>query len=201
MSTQGIGYSSYSSSSLFLNNANNNTAAEQINGSKTDNKSMTSALRTQIDQLLANIPKGDDGKLSFKDVENYLKAEEAKWDEEVKADLAELGVSTDEQFPLSYDPQTGAVTVAEGHPDKAIIDKYFVDNPDKVAKFEEIIQIGKLTSTSTSNLTPVDLKRSIQQQAMSIWYEDNSDPTSWFSGGGMMFGNGQSSYQGLNIKV
>lgn len=201
MSTEGIGYSSYSATSLFLQNTNSQAQSVRTSGGQSDKGSSISSLRSQIDALLANIPKGSDNKLSFKEVHDYLEEQEKQWDETVKADLKELGVNTYEQFPLSYDPKAGTVTVAEGHPDKAVIDKYFADNPDKVAKFEEIIQIGKLTNTSKSNLTPVDIKRSIQQQSMAIWFEDNSDPTTWFSGGGMMFGAGNSSYTGLNIKV
>lgn len=201
MSTEAIGYSSYSTTSLLLQNTYNQTQTSQTSSDQSDGSTMTSTLRGQIDALLSNIPKGSDGKLSFKEVENYLEEQEKLWDETVKADLEALGVSTYEQFPLSYNPTEGTVTVAEGHPDKAVIDKYFADNPDTVAKFEEIVQIGKLTSSSSSNLTPTDIKRSIQQQAMAVWYEDNSDPTTWFSGGGMMFGAGRSSYTGLNIKV
>lgn len=196
------GYSAYGNSNSALNQA---TFASQQQSdeaqSSTNKEGMHSAIRSQIDSILANIPKGDDGKLSFKEVVAYLDSKKEAWDESVKADFEQMGINTYEQFPLSYDPASGSVTVASGHPDKAKIDSYFASNQDKIDEFEEIIQIGKLTRTSNQSLTQAELKQTLQQTVMSAWFDDNTDPSSWFSGGGLMFGSGQLSLSGLNLKV
>jgi len=204
MSTEAIGYSAYNLSNPTLQQATSQNQSQQVAQGESDeseNGSLKSQIRNQINALLANIPKGDDGKLSFQDIKDYLDKEEKLWDDSVKADLAALNVDITSEFPLSYDAASGTVTVAEGHPDKALIDKYFELNPEKVEKFEEIIQLGKMTKISSSTQSATQLRRDIQQSAMSIWFEDNSDPTTWFSGGGMMFGQGQSTYTGLDIRV
>jgi len=167
------------------------------------NQTWKTKIRDNINSILNDVPKGDDGKLSFKDVDEYRKGLEKKWDDAVKADLEKLGVDPDSEYPLTYNPTTGKVSVSNGHPDKDVIDKYFDDNPDKVEEFQQIIQLGKMTSASRSTLSPVELKRNIQQQSMAWWYEDNSDPRTWFSGGSSMMGLGQSqaAYTGLDLKV
>lgn len=201
MTTEAIGYSSYSSSDLLLLQSSNDGQTQQAQKETSGTGSLKSQIREQINGLLANIPKGDDGKLSFKDITNYLEEQEAAWDESVKADFTKLGIDLSKEFPLTYDPANHTVTVAEGHPDKSLIDKYFELNPEKVEKFEEIVQIGKMNRISSSTLSLSELKRDIQQNSMAVWYEDNSDPSSWFTGGGMLFGNNVASYTGLDIKV
>lgn len=204
MTTSAIGYSAYGTNNSILNQTSNTSQqTQQANQSEnsSDKDGMKATIRSQIDSILANIPKGSDNKLSFKEVQDYYEEQKQLWDDTVKADLEKLGVNTYKQFPLSYDPAEGTVTVAEGHPDKAKIDSYFKANPETVDKFEEIIQIGKLTRSSQQSFTPQEIKQSIQQSAMAVWFQDNSDPSSWFSGGGMMFGNSQASYTGLNMTV
>lgn len=196
------GYSAYGNNTSLLEMLNSSESEEtSTSGNSTSSSGMTSALRSQIDSILENIPKGEDGKLSFAEVEEYLETKQEAWDESVKADFEELGINTYDQFPLSYDAASGTVVVAAGHPDKQLIDNYFANNQDKVDELEEIIQIGKLTRTSSQNLSTTELKQSLQQTAMSVWFEDNTDPSSWFSGGGLMFGGGALSLSGLNITV
>ncbi len=169
--------------------------ASNFTGSKSE-------IRAQIEALLSNIPKGDDGKLSFNDIDEHRKTLETKWDETVKADLEKLGVNVDKEFPLSWNAATGKLTVNDSHPDKATIDKYFESNSDRVDEFKRIIQLGKMTATHKQKADPVQLMRNIQSESMAWWYEDNSDPTSWFKGGGRFMGGGsQAGYQGLNLKV
>ncbi|QJB58323.1 hypothetical protein HFN16_01135 [Pseudodesulfovibrio sp. zrk46] len=200
MNPYGVG--SYSNSYSLLQTLSSQSET-QSSDSTTDSSSANwkTQIRNSINAILADVPKGDDGKLSFDDVDTYRKSLEEKWDEEVKADLEKLGVDPDSKYPLTWDPTTGKVIVQEGHPDKAVIDKYFEDNPDKVEEFQKIIQLGKLTSTSRSTLSPTEMRQSIQQQSMAWWYEDNSDPRTWFSGGSSLMGFGSSAYTGLNITV
>ncbi|QGY42019.1 hypothetical protein GM415_08610 [Pseudodesulfovibrio cashew] len=204
MSSLSIGYSNYSGTSSLLQTlseqTSSSTSTSTTSSSSTNSQTWRSAINTQINALLDMVPKGDDGKLSFQDVDDYREQLEKDWDEAVKEDFEALGLDPDAEYPLNYDPATGTVTVTKGHPDKAVIDQYFANNPDKVDEFEAIVQLGKLTSASNSTLTQNEMRQSLQQQAMSWWFEDNSDPTSWFSGGGLVLGQ-QTAYTGLNITV
>ncbi|MEZ7197339.1 hypothetical protein [Pseudodesulfovibrio karagichevae] len=162
----------------------------------------SSGLASEISSILDQIPKGDDNRLSFQDVQNYRKTLGDKWDIEVMADLKKLGVDVSSEFAMTYDPDTGKVTVPESTKDAAIINKYFEDNPDKVKEFHDIIQLGKLTSTASSQLSQSQMMTSLQQQSLAWWYADNTDPSSWFKGGGLLaMGGSSSSYSGLNLMV
>lgn len=202
MSTNAIGSAAYMSTYTLLQSANEQEQlyAEANKISKEGNDVMTSALGTDIAKYLAKIPKGDDGKLSFKDVDDYRAKLAKDWDAKVMADLKELGVNVSEDLPLTYDPDTGKITVSGDHEDKETIEKYLEDNPDKVKEFNEIIQLGKLTATADSKLSQSQQLMNLQQQSIAWWYADNTDPRTWFSGGGMMAGGG-SAYTGLNLTV
>ena len=178
------------------------TRAAKVDQDKSSTGS-SSALQTDIKSYLDKIPKGEDNTLSFSEVDDYRSKMEAKWDIQVTADLEALGVDVTKQLPLSYDAATGKVTVAKDHPDKEIIDKYFEDNPDKVEEFKTIIQLGKLTQTASAStqLSPTQYRQSLQLQSLSWWFADNSNPSDWFSGGGLLFGQGQTAYTGLNLQV
>lgn len=175
--------------------------ADKEKASKEAGSDGTSPVGKEIMEYLSKIPKGSDGKLSFKDVEEYRKELETKWDEEVAVDLAKLGVDVSQDLPLTYDPATGKVTVNSSHPDKAKIDAYFESNPDKVEQFQEILQLGKLTSVAESELSLTEMTTSVPQRALAWWFEDNTDPTTWFDGGGLMAGKGLSQYTGISLKV
>ncbi|AMK12836.1 hypothetical protein [Pseudodesulfovibrio indicus] len=164
--------------------------------------SASTGLKSEIAALLDNIPKGDDNRLSFTDVENYRKEMGDKWDREVMADLKALGVDVSKEFAMTYDPDTGKVTVPDKTKDAEIINKYFEDNPDKVAEFYDIIQLGKLNATASSQLSQSQMLTSLRQQSLAWWYADNTDPTSWFEGGGLLaIGGNATSYTGLNMMV
>lgn len=201
MAINSIGVSGYNDTYSLLQTISGQSEAAETQASQSESGSMKTQIRSQIEAILGDVPKGDDGKLSFDDVDAYRKSLEETWDAEIKADLEKLGVDPDSKYPLTWDPVAGSVVVQDGHPDKEVIDKYFEDNPDKVEEFQKIIQLGKLTSTSRSTLSPNELRQDIQQQSMAWWYEDNSDPRTWFSGGSSLMGYGQSAYTGLDIKV
>jgi hypothetical protein len=118
------------------------------------------------------------------------------------ADLKALGVDVSKEFAMTYDPDTGKVTVPDKTKDAEIINKYFEDNPDKVAEFYDIIQLGKLNATASSQLSQSQMLTSLRQQSLAWWYADNTDPTSWFEGGGLLaIGGNATSYTGLNMMV
>jgi hypothetical protein len=162
----------------------------------------SSGLASEISSILDQIPKGDDNRLSFQDVQDYREKLGDKWDSEVMADLKKLGVDVSTEFAMTYDPETGKVTVPASTKNADIINKYFEDNPDKVKKFRDIIQLGKLTSTAASQLSQSQMMTSMQQQSMAWWYADNTNPTSWFGGGGLLaMGGSSAGYSGLNLMV
>ena len=162
----------------------------------------SSGLASDISSVLDQIPKGDDNRLSFQEVQDYREKLGDKWDASVMADLKELGVDVSKEFAMTYDPDTGKVTVPDSTEDAEIINKYFEDNPDKVEEFHTIIQLGKLTSTAASQLSQSEMMTSLRQQSLAWWYADNTDPSSWFDGGGLLAAGGSSaSYTGLNLMV
>ncbi|BDQ34778.1 hypothetical protein [Pseudodesulfovibrio portus] len=203
MSTQSIGSSGYLDTYSLLKAAREEQQLmeEAVKADKEQATSGTSSMGQDILSYLSKIPKGEDGKLSFQDVDDYREELETFWDAEVMADLEELGVDITKQFPLTYDTNTGKVTVSGDHEDKEIIDQYFVDNPDKVAEFKTIVQLGKLTTTAEDKLSMDMLNTNLQLESLAWWYQDNTDPTSWFEGGGMLAMSGMSSYLGLNMTV
>lgn len=203
MSISSIG-SGFTQAYAALQKANEEkTLQEQANIISQENTSgQSSGMGTDIRSLLSQVPKGDDKTLSFQDVEDYRENLGKQWDILVMADLEALGVDITKEMPMSYDMDTGKVTVAEGNADKATIDKYFEDNPDMVSQFYDIVQLGKLTATADSKLSQGQMMQNIQLESLAWWYEDNQDVQSWFDGGGMLALKGQSaSYTGLNLKV
>jgi len=169
---------------------------------ESSNGNASAGLTSEILSILNQIPKGDDNRLSFQEVEAYREDLGDKWDESVMADLKELGVDVSSEIAMTYDPTTGKVTVPAGTADADIINGYFENNPDKVEEFKNIIQLGKLTSTASTNLSQNDLLTSLQQQSMAWWFADNTDPSTWFDGGGLLaFSGGSSAYTGLNLMV
>jgi hypothetical protein len=202
MTTQSIGSNLLSGTYTLLRAAVEEKQLYQ-NAADLDKKnSSSSTLSTEIQTYLAQIPKGDDNKLSFQDVEDYREELGDKWDAAVMADLKALGVDISQEFVMTYDPDTGKVSVPANTKGKETIDKYFEDNPDKVEEFQTIIQLGKLTSTASTQLSQDNLMTSMQQQSLAWWYADNTDPSNWFSGGGLLsFGEGSTSFAGLNLKV
>ncbi|OIQ50480.1 hypothetical protein BerOc1_02418 [Pseudodesulfovibrio hydrargyri] len=173
---------------------------------KLDEESANSAgstgLASEISSILDQIPKGDDNRISFQEVQDYREKLGDKWDIEVMADLEKLGVDVSKEFAMTYDPDTGKVTVPASTKDAEIINKYFEDNPDKVKEFRDIIQLGKLTSTAATQLSQSQMMTSMQQQSLAWWYADNTNPTSWFEGGGLLaMGGSSASYTGLNLMV
>ncbi|EGB16019.1 hypothetical protein DND132_2816 [Pseudodesulfovibrio mercurii] len=206
MSTTAIGSNLITGTYTLLRASVEQKQLYQQAGTLDEESNQTSAatgLTSDIYALLDQIPKGDDNRLSFQEVEDYREELGDKWDASVMADLKELGVDVSAEFAMTYDPDTGKVTVPDDTEDADIINKYFEDNPDKVQEFYTIIQLGKLTSTASSTLSQDELMTSLQQQSLAWWYADNTDPTSWFEGGGLlsMSGSTSTAYTGLNLFV
>ncbi|MUM77959.1 hypothetical protein GKC30_09965 [Pseudodesulfovibrio sp. F-1] len=208
MSTQSIDSNGYGYSYQQLLKARQEAeAAEkaqaQLSGSTSYSSGTSmSQVREYVESLLANIPKSNGNKLTFQDVYDYRDSHKKEWSERFEEDMQKLGVDTSIEIKLSLNGAKGTVTAQNGHPDKAVIDKYFVDNPEMAEKFEEGVQLSKLTGLTERKLTSSELRQQLSLTSMSIWFESNTSASSLFSGGGMVLGQeGVSAYTGLNLTV
>lgn len=150
----------------------------QVSSSTTSSSSSSSskaAIREKIEKLLADVPKGSDGKLSFQDVIDYRDEQKEALKTEVLADLKELGVDTDTDIQLSYDESSGTVKVTNNHPDSKLIERYFKANPDMVEKYANLQSISNLASNAESNLTPQQIMAQYKAESLQNWFTDNSD--------------------------
>jgi len=161
----------------------------------------SASARNFIETLLSEVPAGEDGRISFYDVVAYKGALESQWDSEINDGLARLGVDMSRPFRLMIDPSSGKVTAGSDHPDKARIDAYFAANHDKETDFRKIVQFGKLADHAQNSLSDSEMEERLVPQAMAWWYRNNMDTSSLFTGGGVIFGSGGSSYKGLDIRV
>jgi hypothetical protein len=145
----------------------------------------TSAIRAQIEALLADVPRSEGGKLTFDDVISYRDEQREAFEARVQSDLAALGVDTDLDMTFSYDANSDVLTVDSGHPDKKLIDAYFAANEDVRADFAEVVALTKLSGSAETKLTATEMRTSLQVQSMAIWAEANASNT--FSGGSLFF--------------
>lgn len=155
----------------------------------------------QIDLLLREIPKNGSNKLSFQDVVSHRDSLEQQWDRQVRSDLFGVGVDLSSSFRLVYDPSTGSVTASSDHPDKLRIDQYFISNQDRADDFRKRLSLDKLVDVAERSLSEADMSRPIDEESMTNWFQNNMETASLFSGGGIVFGMGQSTYKGLDIRV
>jgi len=208
MSTQSIETTGYGYSYQQLLKARQEAEATEkaqalLSGSTgTASTSSMSQVREYVESLLADIPRSNGNKLTFQDVYDYRDSRNKEWSERFEADMQKLGVDTSIDIKLSLNGSTGEVTAQKGHPDKAVIDQYFIDNPEMAEGFEEGLQLSKLTALTESKLTSSELRQQLSLTSMSIWFENNTSASSLFSGGGMVLGQqGVSTYAGLNLTV
>ncbi len=158
-------------------------------------------VRNSIRNLLSEVSKSEDNRLTFRDIVDFSKSIESEWERAVSSDLKGLGVDMSVKFRLMLDASTGCVTASGDHPDKARIDAYFASTPDSSEGFRKIIQFGKLASVAESKLSPRNMNQEFHVEAMAWWYQSNMDTTSLFAGGGLVFGNGSSVYRAVDIRV
>ena len=158
-------------------------------------------VRDRIRTLLADVPRGEGNKVSFRNIAEYRDSLEKDWDALVSHDLAALGVDMSVKFRLMHDGVTGDVLADGDHPDKGKIDQYFASNPDMARDFGRIVQLGKLVDVAERKLTPQEMGQTLDTEAMAWWYQSNMDTASLFTGGGIVFGMGSFAYKGLGIRV
>lgn len=147
--------------------------------------SSISDVGSAISNLLSEVPNSG-GKLTFKDVMEYRDKLQEEFETALKEDLEAIGVDTDVEFTLNYDAASGKVTVDPNHPDKAKIDNYFDQNPDRCDEFAKIVSLSNISNTAENRLRPSQLKQQIQASAMETWW--SSDSASSIASGNLLFG-------------
>jgi hypothetical protein len=173
---------------------------EQSRTRRDDTPASGSVLRGYLRDLLATAVPDDTAQLTFSDVEARHTELLETWNDEVKADLEDLGVDTSTVFRLLYDP-AGAATVTGDHPDKDMINVYFAANPERVQQLGQTLQFGKLAAAAKNSLSDRDMARPLSADAMAWWYSTNMNPQTLFSPGGVVVGAGTAPYRGLDIRV
>lgn len=200
------GYGSYNSMIM----GGSSKKAEETDGtnesgessSSAENETTSSGLSDYLDDLLDKVYDTPRAMLSFEDVEDKLEELREEFDDQVLADLKELGVNTDIAFKLSYDSNTGAVTASSNHPDKDKIEAYFNSNPERTEQFKDITDLQTVTGYASSTLSTQDFKAQMTMMSMSVWLSTGLTSDSFTGTSGMDFSSmGSSAYQGLNLTV
>lgn len=205
MAIQGIGFGFNKVSSWLLGGeADSAQAADSGQGRQKGSGRETTVgkIRRQVEELLADIPNGD-GKLTFDDIKAYREEKLEELRAEAREGLAALGVDLSKDLNLSYDANTGKV-LAGDHPDKATIERFFESSPELTDEYARLLQLTKLTETADAKLAPVDMRRRIQSDMMSAWFEQNAGED-FFGGSLSMSLAGLASqakaHTGLNLRV
>lgn len=191
--------------SISSQNSGSSDAAEGSSEKKKSSSSSDSTSREKTSQklseLLANLPKGPSGNISFTEISQYLEQAETQFDNEVKAELKDLGVDVDTKFQLIYDESTGKITVGNDHPDKKKIEAYFAANPERVKQFNTILDLHQVEDLAQNRLNPPDLRKQISQQSMAFWLSDNSTSEMFTGIRGLIFDIQNSYMKTLNMRV
>lgn len=217
MAIRATGSSYYDSYSLYNDLYGKNANAANTGTAKNPTSSAaayggTSGLltpqgRQELQKALAGMRKEGYTTTTFEEVEKYRKDLETKFSATVKEDLAKLGVDPDIEFRLVVDSY-GAVQVVTDHEDKAVIEKYLADNPDKVEEFKHIQALSNL-KRSTQKAVAQDpefsknLKISLQAEAIQAFFAaTDNNGMDYFSQIANFSSNGMTSYfLGLNQSV
>ena len=157
--------------------------------------------RSGLVEALLDLMADADGLVSFQDVADYREALEDRWDRRVAADLTAAGVNVSRRFRLTLDDESGHVTANDEHPHSRLIDDYFRTTPDAAQEFQRLVQLGKLADAPRRRLTARAREERLPAAVVAAWYHRNMDTASLSLGGGLLFGQGRSTFTGLNIRV
>jgi len=84
--------------------------------------------------------------VTFNDLLEYRDILTAEFSKKMEEGLKAAGVADDADFRISLNAD-GEIEVKSNHADKAKIEKYFADNPDLAADYQEIESLSKLEQT------------------------------------------------------
>ncbi|MCC8193933.1 MAG: hypothetical protein LIP28_04735 [Deltaproteobacteria bacterium] len=198
---------------LYAKNSKASDAASQIsnNFSSSANTAVSGILTTQgrdeLAKALDAMKKAGYTRFTFNDVEDYRKKLEASFSEAVRSDLKEMGVDPDIEFSLVLDAN-GNLTVVSDHPDKAVVEAYFEDNPEMVDAFKHIQALSNLKKAQgrapdqAAELTR-NLKLTLQAEAVQAFFAaTDNNGADYFSQIATFGSNSATSYLlGLNQSV
>lgn len=103
-----------------------------------------------------------------------------EFDEKLKADLQALGVSDDAVYRLETDKK-GGVKVVSDYETKAIVEKYFQDNPDMAEKFTKIDSISQNFKLETGKDGKIKVTSDNSDKAViEQYFEDHPEMASQF---------------------
>ncbi len=118
-----------------------------------------------------------------------------------------MGVDPDIEFRLVLDAN-GNLTVVSEHPDKAVVEQYFKDNPEMVDVFKHIQALSNLKKAQTRSPMEAaeftrNLKLNLQAEAVQAFFAaTDNDGSDYFSQIANFGSNTATSYLlGLNTKV
>lgn len=196
--TNSVGYTA-GTYDYYTKNAQDQAAARSAATSSSDT-SFGADIREKVAALLEDIPRNSNGTLTFEAVITYRDAKLADFEAKTKADLDALGVDTERDMAFSFDAATDTLVVDGSHPDKHIIDQYFTEQDDLRHQFAQVLALNKMTGAAESNLSPTEMRASLQVQSMAWWTEANAGNI--FDSGNLLSSqSGQSSFFGLDMQV
>lgn len=157
------------------------------------------AVRDQVQDILSLIPRSG-SKLTFDDIFDYRDKLKDELTAAVSKDLETLGVDLSQDLVLGLD-KSGKVVAQAGHPDKALVDRYFAANPDLSDRYALALKVNSLANLAANRTSPEVLRASLQQISMQAWYADQG-ANSLFTGSlATSMATWSSSFGGLSTVV
>ena len=134
---------------------------------------------------------GKNDRVTFGQINIYRQQMEEEYAKKIVEDFEKLGIDSKVSFQLKENA-AGKLEVTSSYADKDKIQKYFDDNPEMVDKYKEIQILANLEAARKNmNIQPSELKKRIQIENMSVWWDAEGSPsimnvssggTDWFSG-------------------
>lgn len=169
-------------------------------GDKKYSDSLEGQIRKQVDEMLEGVPYTGN-KLTMQDVINYRDSKREQLEETIRADLDKLGVDLDQDIDLAYDSSSGLVYCSSDHPDADLINRYFKANPELCEEYADALKLSRMTSLAEEKMSPSQMRSALQQQAVSLWWEESGAGSQTTLMGSLGATSGLEAYKGLNLSV
>jgi len=190
---RGYGLDSYQMQQLFTQENTNAAADTARTTSATYSAVQTVSAVVELTRaMMEKMGVGKNDRVSFRQINVYREQMEQEFTEQLQKEFALLGVDPSIVFQLKEN-EKGGLRVSSDHPDKDKVQKYFDDHPELVKQYKEIQALANLEAArNRMDIDPVELKKRLQIENMSAWWDAESDTssimsvssggTSWFSG-------------------
>lgn len=175
--------STYNYYNLFGLNGQTGQNASSIASAGNEGKNASAAyttpsysnLNNSLQAVMDDLKLSGNSKISFQTLMDYRDQLNEVFEMELKLGLKEYGVDENVNFRLISKPDGTGVRVITDHADKALVDKFFRDNPAMVRRFEQIQTLDKMEETrKTQGIDLKAIRDRIQLESMTTWYSDNS---------------------------